>query len=130
MWSSRIGKECNSSQVYCEANRWIQKSQEFSNDLEKGFLSGKMEGEKIDLYEKVLKKFSPLKILNTPFSKEREIWSFSSFLFFVYASLSLSFLCSISLLMMNSGFLKHLRRKQICFQTFFQMGWKWQHQDL
>jgi hypothetical protein len=56
-----------------------------------------MEGEKIDLYEKVLKKFSPLKILNTPFSKEREIWSFSSFLFFVYASLSLSLFYAPSL---------------------------------
>jgi hypothetical protein len=30
-------KKCNSSQVYCQAKGWFQKSQEFSNDLEKGF---------------------------------------------------------------------------------------------
>jgi hypothetical protein len=44
MWSSCIGKECNSSQVYYQAKGWFQKSQEFSNDLEEGFLSGNMEG--------------------------------------------------------------------------------------
>jgi hypothetical protein len=37
MWSSSIGKECNSSQVYYQDKGLFQKSQEFSNDLEKGF---------------------------------------------------------------------------------------------
>jgi hypothetical protein len=36
----------------------------------------------MDLHGKVLKMFSPLKILNSPFSKKRDFWSFSSFLFF------------------------------------------------
>jgi hypothetical protein len=101
MWSSSIGKECNSSHVYCQAKGWFQKSQEFSNDLEKGFRSGKMEGEKMDSHEKVLKMFSPLKILNSPFSKE----TFGAFLPFSFFSmlLFLFFLCSVSLLRMNSG---------------------------
>jgi hypothetical protein len=30
-------KECNSSQVYCHTKGCFQKSQEFSNDMEKGF---------------------------------------------------------------------------------------------
>jgi hypothetical protein len=47
----------------------------------------------MDSHGKILKLFSPLKILNSPFSKERDFWSFSSFLFF-YASFSLfSILC-------------------------------------
>jgi hypothetical protein len=37
MWSSSIVEECNSSQVYYQAKGWFQKSQEFLNDLEKGF---------------------------------------------------------------------------------------------
>jgi hypothetical protein len=40
--------------------------------LEKGFSSGKMEGEKMISHGKILKMFSPLKILNSPFSRERE----------------------------------------------------------
>jgi hypothetical protein len=90
MWTSSIEKECNSSQVYCQAKGWFQKSQEFSNDLEKSFWSGKIEGEKMDSHKKVLKMFSPLKILNSPFSKERDFWSFSFSLFF-YASFCLFF---------------------------------------
>jgi hypothetical protein len=80
MWSSHIGKECNSSQVYCQAKGWFQKSQEFSDDLKKSFWSGKMEGEKMDSHGKVLKMFSRLKILNSPFSKE----TFGAFLPFSF----------------------------------------------
>jgi hypothetical protein len=80
MWSSSIGKECSSSQLYCQAKGWFQKSQEFSNDLEKGVLSGKMEGEKMDAQGKVLKMFFPLKILNSPFSKQ----TFGAFLPFPF----------------------------------------------
>jgi hypothetical protein len=47
-------------------------------------------------------------------------FSFLCFFFFFYA-LSLYW-------GWTQGFLKCLRRKQ--FQTFFQMGWKWLHQDL
>jgi hypothetical protein len=47
----------------------------------------------MDSHGKVLKMFSPIKILNSPFSKERDFWSFSSFRFyfflFFYASFSL-----------------------------------------
>jgi hypothetical protein len=67
MWSSIIGKECNSSKVYYQDKGWFQKSQEISNDLEKGFCSGKMEGEKMDSHKKDLIFFSPLKIPNSPF---------------------------------------------------------------
>jgi hypothetical protein len=81
----------------------------------------------MDSYKNVLKMFSPLKILNSLFSKERDFCSFSSILLFSYASFPL-FLCSVSLLMMNSEIFESLTRKQ--FHTFFQMGWKWLHQDL
>jgi hypothetical protein len=88
----------------------------------------------MDSHKKVLKIFSTLKILNSPFSKERDLWSFSSFLsffsFFLYASFSPFFLCSVSLLRMNSGIFEMFEEKTICFQTFFQMGWKWLHKDL
>jgi hypothetical protein len=127
MWSSSIGKECNSSKIYCQAMGWIQKSQESLNDLEKGFRSAKMEGEKMDSYGKVLKMFSPLKILNSPFSNERDFWSFSSFIFFSML-LFLFFLCYVSLLRMNSGIFEMFKEKTF-FQTFFQMGWKWLHHD-
>jgi hypothetical protein len=40
-------------------------------------------------HRKVLKMFSPLKILNSPFSKEIDFWSFSYFLFFLYFFFSL-----------------------------------------
>jgi hypothetical protein len=79
-WSGKIERG-----VYCQAKGWFQKTQEFSNDLKKGFWSGKMEGEKIDSHEKVLKMFSPLKMLNSPFSKERDFLSFSSFISLFYA---------------------------------------------
>jgi hypothetical protein len=46
----------------------------------------------MDSHKKVLKMFSPLKILNSPFSKERDFWSFSFFLsFFLCFFLSLFF---------------------------------------
>jgi hypothetical protein len=48
-----------------------------------------MEGEKMDSHGKILKFFSPLEILSPPFSKERDFWTFSSFLFFFYASFPL-----------------------------------------
>jgi hypothetical protein len=113
-WSGKIERG-----VYCQAKGWFQKTQEFSNDLKKGFWSGKMEGEKIDSHEKVLKMFSPLKMLNSPFSKERDFLSFSSFISLFYAP---------SLLRMNSEIFEMFVEKKI--QTFFQMGWKWLHQDL
>jgi hypothetical protein len=130
MWISSIGKECNSSQVNCQAKGWFQKSQVFSNDLEMGVWSGKMEGEKMDSHGKVLKIFSPLKILNSPFSKERDSWSFSSFLFFLCFFFSLFFYASFSLLFFYAPslywgwtrwFLKCLRRKQY----FFKLSFKW-----
>jgi hypothetical protein len=121
MWTSSIEKECNSSQVYCQAKGWFQKSQEFSNDLEKSFWSGKIEGEKMDSHKKVLKMFSPLKILNSPFSKERDFWSFSSFLFFSIL-LFLSFFYAPSLCWgWTHGFLKFLRREQF----YFKLSFKW-----
>jgi hypothetical protein len=48
----------------------------------KGFLKWLNGGEENGLTQKNLKMFSPLKILNSPFSKERDFWSFSSFPFF------------------------------------------------
>jgi hypothetical protein len=50
-----------------------------------------MEGEKMDSHGKVLKMFYPLKILNSPFSKERLLELF--FLSLFYASFSFSMLC-------------------------------------
>jgi hypothetical protein len=37
----------------------------------------------MDSYGKVLKMFSPLKILNSPLSKERDFYTFSPFPFFL-----------------------------------------------
>jgi hypothetical protein len=119
MWSSSIGKECSSSQLYCQAKGWFQKSQEFSNDLEKGFLSGKMEGEKMDAQGKVLKMFFTLKILNSPFSKQRLLELFFLSLFF-YAYFSLFFPFFISLLRMNSGIFEMFQEK-----TIFKLYFKW-----
>jgi hypothetical protein len=113
MWSSSIGKECNSYQVYYQSKEWFQKSQEFSNGLEKGFWSGKIEWEKMDSHEKVLKMFSPLKILNSPLSKERLLE-----LFF----LSLFFLCSVFLLRMNSGIFEMFEERT---NVFFKLSLKW-----
>jgi hypothetical protein len=60
-------------------------------------------GEKMDSHRKVLKMFSPLKILNSPFSKE----TFGAFLPFSFLMLpflsSYFFLCSVCLLRTNSG---------------------------
>jgi hypothetical protein len=91
MWSSSIGRECNSSQLYCQAKGWFQKSQEFSNNLENGFSSGKMEGEKMDSHGKVLKMFSPLKILNSPFQNTESFGAFPPSSFFLCFFLSLFF---------------------------------------
>jgi hypothetical protein len=46
----------------------------------------------MDSHKKVLKMFSPLKILNSPFSKERDFWSFSSFFSMLLFSLFFSML--------------------------------------
>jgi hypothetical protein len=53
-----------------------------------------MEGEKMDLDGKVLKMFSPLKILNSPFSKERlfELF-FLSLFFYAFSHFFVSMLC-------------------------------------
>jgi hypothetical protein len=63
-----------------------------------------MEGEKMDSHGNVLKMFSPLKILNSPLSKERNFWSFSSFPF-------------VSLLRMNSKIFEMFEEK-IIFSNF------------
>jgi hypothetical protein len=42
----------------------------------------------MDSHGKILKFFSPLEILSPPFSKERDFWTFSSFLFFFLRSFS------------------------------------------
>jgi hypothetical protein len=89
-WSSSIGKEYNSSQVYCQAKGWFQKSQAFSNDLEKGFGSGKMEGEKMDSHEKVLKNVFSSQNIEFTFFKRETFGAFLPFSFF-YASFSLFF---------------------------------------
>jgi hypothetical protein len=63
-------KGYNSSHAYCQVKGWSKKSYEtFSNNFEKGFENGMMEGEKIDSCKKILKLrcFSPLKILTSPF---------------------------------------------------------------
>jgi hypothetical protein len=67
-----IGKDkgYNSSHVYCQVKGWSKKSYEtFSNDFEKGFENGMMEWKKMDSRKKILmlKYFSPLKILTSPF---------------------------------------------------------------
>jgi hypothetical protein len=98
-------KGYNSSHAYCQVKGWSKKNYEtFSNDFEKGYKNGMMEGEKMDSRKKILKLkcFSPLKILN-PLFIYRDPCSFSFFfLFFSILSLSLSlslslFQCSISL---------------------------------
>jgi hypothetical protein len=87
-------KGYNSSHAYCQVKGWSKKSYEtFSNDFEKGYENGMMEGEKMDSRKKILKLkcFSPLKILN-PLFIYRDSCSFSFFfLFFSILSLSLSF---------------------------------------
>jgi hypothetical protein len=55
------------------------------------FEVAKWRGEKMDSHGKVLKMFYPLKILNSPFSKERLLELF--FLSLFYASFSFSMLC-------------------------------------
>jgi hypothetical protein len=88
--------------------------------LKKGFQSGKIEGEKMDSHRKVLKMFSPLKILNSPFQKRKTFVAFLPLSFF-YASFSLFFLCSVSLLRMNSGIFEMFEEKTI----FFKLSFKW-----
>jgi hypothetical protein len=72
----------------------------------------------MDSHKKVLKTFSPLKILNSPFSKERDFWSFSSF--FSMLLFSLFFLFSISLLRMNLGISEMFEEK--FFSNFLSNG--------
>jgi hypothetical protein len=63
-------KGYNSSHTYCQVKGCSKKSYDtFSNDFEKGFENGMMEGEKMDSRKKILKLkfFSPLKILTSPF---------------------------------------------------------------
>jgi hypothetical protein len=80
-------KGYNSSDAYCQVKAWSKKSYEtFSNDFEKGFENGMMEGEKMDSHKKILKLkcFSPLKILTSPFYLQRllELFFFLPVFFF------------------------------------------------
>jgi hypothetical protein len=90
-------KGYNSSDAYCQVKAWSKKSYEtFSNDFEKGFENGMMEGEKMDSHKKILKLkcFSPLKILTSPFYLQSllELFFFLPVFFFSNTfSLSLSF---------------------------------------
>jgi hypothetical protein len=98
-----IGKDkgYNSSHVYCQVKGWSKKSYEtFSNDFEKGFENGMMEWKKMDSRKKILmlKYFSPLKILTSPFYLQT-LWAFlfASTFFNIFLSLSLSFFNALSL---------------------------------
>jgi hypothetical protein len=79
----------------------------FSNNFGKGFENGMMEGEKMDSRKKILmlRCFSPLKILTSPFYLQRLLKLFFFFLFFNTFSLSLfSMLClfeDLGILMIN-----------------------------
>jgi hypothetical protein len=73
-----------------------------------------MEGEEMDSPGKVLK------MLNSPFSKERDFWSFLYLFGYAFFSLFL-LLCSISLLRMNSGIFEIFEDKTI----FFKLSFKW-----
>jgi hypothetical protein len=79
-----------------------------------------MVGEKMDSYGKVLKIFSPLKILNFPFSKERllELLFLSLFSMLLF---SLFFRCSVSLFRMSSGIFEMFEEKTI-FLNFHSNG--------
>jgi hypothetical protein len=86
----------------------VQKSYKtFSNNFGKGFENGMMEGEKMDSRKKILmlRCFSPLKILTSPFYLQRLLKLFFFFLFFNTFSLSLfSMLClfeDLGILMIN-----------------------------
>jgi hypothetical protein len=88
------GKGYNSNHAYCQVKGWSKKSYEtFSNNFEKGFENGIMEGEKMDSRKKILKLkcFSPLKILTFPFYLQRLLELIFSFLFFSILFLSLFF---------------------------------------
>jgi hypothetical protein len=90
-----MGKEkgYGSSHAYCQVKGWSKKSYEtFSNDFGKGFENGMLEAEKMDSRKKILmlRCFSPLKILTSPFYLHRLLELLFSFLFFQYLfSLSL-----------------------------------------
>jgi hypothetical protein len=73
-----------------------------------------MEGEEMDSPGKVLK------MLNSPFSKERDFWSFLYLFGYAFFSLFL-LLCSISLLRMNSGIFEIFEDKTI-FSNFLSNG--------
>jgi hypothetical protein len=65
-----------------------------------------------------------------PLYQKREAFvAFLPFSFFLCFFLSLFFYSPSLYWGWTQGFLKCLRRKHF-FQTFFQMGWKWLHQDL
>jgi hypothetical protein len=69
-----IDKGYRSSHAYCQIKGWSKKSYEtFSNDFEKGFENGTVEGDKMDSRKKILKLtcFSPLKILTSLFYLQR-----------------------------------------------------------
>jgi hypothetical protein len=86
-------KGYNSSHVYCQVKGWSKKSCKiFSNDFGKGFWNGMMEGEKMDSRKNILmlKYFSPLKILTSPFYLQRLFELFFFLLFYSILSLSLS----------------------------------------
>jgi hypothetical protein len=87
-------KGYNSSHAYCQVKGWSKKSYKtFSNDSGKGFENVMMEGEKMDSRKKILmlRCFSPLKILTSPFYLHRllELFFFFLPLFFNTFSLSL-----------------------------------------
>jgi hypothetical protein len=97
-----IGKDkgYNSSHAYCQVKVWSKKSYEtFSNDFGKGFENGMTKGEKIDSRKKImmLKCFSPLKILTSPFYLQRllELFFFLPLFFQYFLSLSLSLSLSL-----------------------------------
>jgi hypothetical protein len=87
-----MGKEkgYNSSNVYCQAKVWSNKSLEnFLNDFGKDFWNGMMEGEKMGSHWKgslKLKRISPLKKLTSPLFEE----TFGAVLFLFFLSLFFS----------------------------------------
>jgi hypothetical protein len=95
MWSSIIGKECNSTQVYCQAEGWFQRSQEFSYDLEKGFINGKMEGGENGFTRKSFENVFSSQNIQFPFFKRERLLE----LFFLsfFPMLLLSFFYAMSL---------------------------------
>jgi hypothetical protein len=98
-------KGYNSSHTYCQVKGCSKKSYEtFSNDFEKGFENGMMEGEKMDSRKKILKLkfFFSSQNINFPILSVETLGVFSFFpssffQYFLSLSLSLSLQCSVSL---------------------------------